>query len=72
MARSVDGRRRLPTLPGAAVAIVLAAAGYPGGPATGDPIDGLDAAAPTGALVFHAGDDARRRRHASGRPAGGS
>jgi phosphoribosylamine--glycine ligase len=45
---------RLPTLPGAAVAIVLAAAGYPGRPRTGDPIDGIDAAEAAGALVFHA------------------
>ena len=46
--------RRLPTLPGAAVAIVLAAAGYPGQPRGGDPISGLQEAA-TDALVFHAG-----------------
>jgi phosphoribosylamine--glycine ligase len=45
----------LPTLPGAAVAVVLAAAGYPERPRTGDPIAGLDDAAATGALVFHAG-----------------
>jgi phosphoribosylamine--glycine ligase len=45
----------LPTLPGAAVAIVLAAAGYPGQPRTGDPIGGLEQAAATGALIFHAG-----------------
>jgi phosphoribosylamine--glycine ligase len=48
-----DGR--LPDVPGATVAIVLAAAGYPDRPRTGDPIDGLDEAAATGALVFHAG-----------------
>ena len=46
---------RLPELPGATVAIVLAAAGYPGRPRAGDPIDGLDDAARAGALVFHAG-----------------
>ena len=46
---------RLPTLPGATVALVLAAAGYPDAPRSGDRIDGLDAAAATGALVFHAG-----------------
>jgi phosphoribosylamine--glycine ligase len=46
---------RLPTLPGAAVAIVLAADGYPDAPRAGDPIDGLGDAAATGALVFHAG-----------------
>jgi phosphoribosylamine---glycine ligase len=45
----------LPTLPGAAVAIVLAAAGYPERPRTGDPIRGLEDATATGALVFHAG-----------------
>jgi phosphoribosylamine--glycine ligase len=37
------------------VALVLAAAGYPERPRTGDPIDGLEAASATGALVFHAG-----------------
>jgi phosphoribosylamine---glycine ligase len=46
---------RLPTLPGAAVAIVLAAAGYPDRPRSGDPIEGLARATATGALVFHAG-----------------
>ncbi len=62
-----DGR--LPDLPGAAVAIVLAAAGYPGRPSVGRRIDGLDEAAATGALIFHAGhvdrsgrDGADRRR----------
>jgi phosphoribosylamine--glycine ligase len=45
----------LPTLPGAAVAIVLAAAGYPDAPRAGDRVDGLADAAATGALVFHAG-----------------
>jgi phosphoribosylamine--glycine ligase len=45
----------LPVLPGAAVAIVIAAEGYPGQPRTGDPIEGLEAASATGALVFHAG-----------------
>jgi phosphoribosylamine--glycine ligase len=48
-----DGR--LPELPGSTVAIVLAAAGYPASPRSGDAIDGLDDAAATGALVFHAG-----------------
>jgi phosphoribosylamine--glycine ligase len=38
------------------VGVVLAAAGYPDAPRTGDPITGLDAAAAEpGALVFHAG-----------------
>jgi phosphoribosylamine---glycine ligase len=45
----------LPTLPGAAVGLVLAAAGYPDAPRRGDVIDGIDEAAATGALVFHAG-----------------
>jgi phosphoribosylamine--glycine ligase len=51
----------LPTLAGAAVGIVLAAKGYPSEPRRGDPIDGLEAAATEGALVFHAGTVARRR-----------
>jgi phosphoribosylamine--glycine ligase len=46
---------RLPTLPGAAVALVLAAAGYPERPRFGDRIDGIDMALASGALVFHAG-----------------
>jgi phosphoribosylamine--glycine ligase len=37
------------------VGIVLAAAGYPDAPRSGDAIEGLDDAAATGALVFHAG-----------------
>lgn len=40
---------------GAAMAVVMAAAGYPGKPSTGDVIAGLDAARPPGAFVFHAG-----------------
>ncbi len=47
--------RRIPALPGATVGVVLAAAGYPEQPRHHDPIAGLDAAAGTGALVFHAG-----------------
>jgi phosphoribosylamine--glycine ligase len=44
------------TLPGATCAIVLAGAGYPGAPTTGDRIEGLGTAGdePGGALVFHA------------------
>jgi phosphoribosylamine--glycine ligase len=61
--RSVVAGDRLPVLPGAAVGIVLAAAGYPGTPRRGAPIDGLDAATGAGALVFHAGT--------VGRPGGG-
>jgi phosphoribosylamine---glycine ligase len=45
----------VPTFPGAAVAVVVAAAGYPERPRSGDPIDGLDEAAAAGTLVFHAG-----------------
>ena len=56
-----DAPVRLPAVPGATVAIVLAAHGYPNTPRRGDPIEGLDAAAATGALVFHAGTLARRR-----------
>jgi phosphoribosylamine---glycine ligase len=41
--------------PQAGVTVVLAAAGYPDAPATGLPIDGIDDAERTGALVFHAG-----------------
>jgi phosphoribosylamine---glycine ligase len=48
-----DGR--LPTLPGATIAVVLAAAGYPGQPRSGDVLTGLPEAAESGALVFHAG-----------------
>jgi phosphoribosylamine---glycine ligase len=44
----------LPALPGTTVGIVLAAAGYPSAPRTGDPIAGLDAALAAGSLVFHA------------------
>jgi len=46
---------RFPTLPGATVALVLAAAGYPGTARSGDAITGLAEAAAAGALVFHAG-----------------
>ena len=41
--------------PDAAVSLVLASAGYPDAPASGVPIDGIEAAEATGALVFHAG-----------------
>ena len=50
---------RVPALPGAAVGIVLAAAGYPGDPRRGDEIHGLAAARETDVLVFHAGTAAR-------------
>ena len=47
--------RMLPTTGDAAVAVVLAAANYPGTPRKGDSISGLDEAARGGATVFHAG-----------------
>jgi phosphoribosylamine--glycine ligase len=40
---------------GAALAVVMAAEGYPSSPRTGDAIEGLDAALEPGAFVFHAG-----------------
>jgi len=43
----------VPALPGAVVGIVLAAAGYPGRPTTGDRIEGIAEAEASGALVFH-------------------
>jgi phosphoribosylamine--glycine ligase len=46
---------RLPTLPATTVAIVLASAGYPEQPRSGDAIEGLHAARAAGGLVFHAG-----------------
>jgi phosphoribosylamine---glycine ligase len=48
---------------GAAVGIVLASDGYPGTPKRGLPIEGLDTATASGALVFHGGS--------IGRPGGG-
>jgi phosphoribosylamine--glycine ligase len=50
------------THPGAAVCVVLAAAGYPERPRAGDPIQGIDAALRSGALVFHAGTGERDGR----------
>lgn len=41
--------------PDTAMTVVVAAKGYPGTPAKGGTIGGLDAAAATGATVFHAG-----------------
>jgi phosphoribosylamine---glycine ligase len=43
----------------AAVTVVLAAAGYPDAPSSGDPIHGIAAAELEGALVFHAGTAVR-------------
>ncbi|MGH7294781.1 MAG: phosphoribosylglycinamide synthetase C domain-containing protein, partial [Polyangiaceae bacterium] len=45
--------------PGAALSVVMAAAGYPGEPRTGDRIEGLDAPLPAGAFVRHAGTERR-------------
>jgi phosphoribosylamine--glycine ligase len=53
-ALGVDGHR-VPTIPGATVGIVLAAAGYPDDPRPGDPIEGLHSARAAGGFVFHAG-----------------
>jgi len=64
----LDGAR-MPTLPGVTVAVVLAAAGYPGAPRGGDAITGLPAAQATGAHVFHAGT--RQARDGGFETAGG-
>jgi phosphoribosylamine--glycine ligase len=40
---------------GAALSVVMAAAGYPGRPRTGDRIEGLDRALPSGVSIMHAG-----------------
>ena len=53
----------LPAHPNSAVAVVLAAQGYPGIPTTGDDITGIEAARALGALVFEAGT-ARREGQA--------
>jgi phosphoribosylamine--glycine ligase len=45
----------LPVTPDAAVGVVLAGGEYPDRPTNGERIDGLEAAASTGALVFHSG-----------------
>ena len=59
LAAAADGRLEPGTIgwrPEAAVCIVLAAAGYPGTPRTGDEITGLERAAEQpGVTVFHAG-----------------
>jgi phosphoribosylamine--glycine ligase len=47
--------RLLPSTPDAAVGIVLASAGYPAAPRSGDAITGLAEADARGGLVFHAG-----------------
>lgn len=49
------GDAELPTIESAAVTVVLAAGDYPRASDTGSPIDGIEEAERTGALVFHAG-----------------
>jgi phosphoribosylamine--glycine ligase len=44
------------------VCVVLASGGYPGAYETGVPIDGVEAAEATGAVVFHAGTARRDGR----------
>lgn len=65
----LPSRAVLPALPEAAVAVVLAAAGYPERPRRGDPITGLAEARAAGGLVFTAGVDrvAEGLRSAGGR-----
>jgi phosphoribosylamine--glycine ligase len=53
-ALGVEGQR-VPTIPGATLGVVLAAAGYPDEPRSGDAIEGLHSARAAGALIFHAG-----------------
>jgi phosphoribosylamine--glycine ligase len=49
------GAQTLEWKPGASLCVVLAAAGYPGTPRSGDLIRGIEAAEATGATIFHAG-----------------
>jgi phosphoribosylamine--glycine ligase len=51
----LEASRNPAILGGVTVAVVLAAAGYPEAPRTGDRITGLDAALPSDAVIFHAG-----------------
>jgi phosphoribosylamine--glycine ligase len=54
-ARGDLSRVRSQTVGGAAMSVVMAAAGYPGTSRTGDRIEGLDLPLPPGAFVRHAG-----------------
>lgn len=54
-ARGELAKVKATTRAGAALAVVMAAEGYPGKPKTGDRIEGLGAALPEGTFVFHAG-----------------
>ncbi len=56
---SLPADARIATLSGSTVGGVIAAAGYPEAPRGGDEISGLDDAAATGTLVFHAGTSRR-------------
>jgi phosphoribosylamine---glycine ligase len=49
------GGRLVPATPGATVALVLAAPGYPDRTEIGSPVEGIGRAESIGALVFHAG-----------------
>lgn len=73
-ARGALEARAVRVRPGAALVVVLAAAGYPADPRRGDLLEGLDEAARVpGAMVFHAGtalDEAGRFRTAGGRVLG--
>ncbi len=65
MARCASGDLRgvrLAWTPRTAVAVVMAAAGYPGTPRSGDVIRGIEEAEASGCVVFHAGT--RRERDA--------
>jgi phosphoribosylamine--glycine ligase len=53
---------RAPDADGAAVAVVVASAGYPDAPRSGDAVGGIDEAEAAGALVFHAGTALRDGR----------
>jgi|SRR5580700_1982342 phosphoribosylamine--glycine ligase len=55
--RLPDGAPAAPRPAVAALSVVMAAAGYPGKPRTGDRIEGLDAPLPPGAFVYHAGTE---------------
>jgi len=54
-ARGELGRHRLDWRRGASVCVVMASEGYPGSPATGAAIQGVEEAEAMGATVFHAG-----------------
>jgi len=56
------GAGPLSTPPGAAIAVVLAAAGYPAPPRVGDVVEGLADARDEGALVFHGATERREGR----------